>query len=150
MVESFREAKDKLSIEELSAVELQVKGIGKFKLTNFFIQMRYAKVWTKQRIVFGGATLIKRYGEGLFQGVRFKFYDKVEGKPVSLYISQTMMKEYRHRKYIDSILSKANEVRYFTVYAHGHFEAAENENHGINLVVSHLRHLAIVLGPAKT
>lgn len=145
LVESFRDAKEKLTDEEFSTLELQVKGIGKIKLKHYFQRLNYAKTWSTQRIIYGGAILDKRYG----QGFRLKFYDTVEGKPVSLYVSPSMMKEYRHRKYLDGILSKVDEVRFLRVYALGHFEDAPNESDGLNLVISHLRHLAIVLGPTK-
>lgn len=152
LVESFREAKETLTTDEFSGLELQIKGIGKMKLTQYFQRLSTAKTSTTLRIVYGGATLVKRYGknDSYARGFLFQFYDKVEGKRVSLYVSQTTMEQYRHRKYIDDIISKGDQVRYFTIYVLGHFEPAEDERRGLNLVVSDLRHFVIVLGPAKT
>jgi len=152
LVECFREAKETLTPEEFAELEIMVKGVGRIKLSHYFKRLSYAKKSTTQNVIYGGAkTLVKRYGSGksYTQGFLFKFYDKVEGGPVSLYVSPAMMREYRHRKYIDDIILKADKVRYFTIYALGSFEPAKTEYHGLNLTISQLRQLVIVLGPEK-
>jgi hypothetical protein len=152
LVECYREAKETLPPDEFSELEIVVKGLGRIKLCNYFKRLSYARSSTVQHVVYGGVkTAIKRYGKGesYTQGFLLKFFDQIEGKPVSLYVSPAMMQEYRYRKYIDGILKKADQVRYFTIYAMGHFEPAPNEYHGLNLIITKLRQLAIVLGPEK-
>lgn len=151
LVESFREAKETLTSKEFSELELKIKGIGKMRLAQYFQRLSTVQASTTQRVIYGGATLVKRYGknDSHARGFLFQFYDKVEGKRVSLYVSQAMMKQYHHRKYIDDIISKDDQVRYFTIYVLGHFEPADDERRSLNLVVSDLRHFVIVLGPAK-
>ncbi|MDA8149932.1 MAG: hypothetical protein M0041_02160 [Nitrospiraceae bacterium] len=145
LVETYLEAKSLLSYEDCRRLELRIVNSGKIRLTDYFWRLSHATLDTRNRVLYGGANLVKRYGLGF----RFNFYDKINGCPVNLYIPTHTMMKYRHKKYIESILGQAPNVRYFTVYALGQLEPVPNEKF-INLVVKDMRHLAIVLGPKKT
>lgn len=143
LVETYLEAKSILSIEECRQLELRIVSDGKIRLMDYFCHLSHAKMNSENRVFYGGAKL-KRYGLGF----RFDFFDKIDGDSVSLYVPANMMETYRHKRYIETILSQAPDVRYFTVYALGRFEPGPDRK-PINLVVKDLRHLAIVLGPRK-
>ncbi|RML90039.1 hypothetical protein APX70_08531, partial [Pseudomonas syringae pv. maculicola] len=67
------------------------------------------------RVLFGGGLIEQRYG----QGFKFKFFDRLDGKLVTLYVSPAQMQAYRSSRYISELLSHADEVKFFTVYALG-------------------------------
>ncbi|WP_434083459.1 hypothetical protein, partial [Escherichia coli] len=48
---------------------------------------------------------------------RFKFRDRIDGKPVFLYVAPETLQGYPHRRYLEDILGCAETVRYFTLYA---------------------------------
>ena len=50
-------------------------------------------------VIYGGGTLMHRYGRGFL----FNFFDKYEGKPVRLYVSKDLMAKGRFGHYIDEI-----------------------------------------------
>lgn len=145
LVESYREAKSVLPQGDFRDMEIKIVRKGKIKLVNYFCHIANASTETRDRVIFGGATLVKRYGSGF----SFRFFDKVSGGSVFLYVGKETMNNYRFRKYIESILSKNETVKYFTVYALGHLVAGKKAGN-MDLIVENLRHLAISLGPAKS
>lgn len=79
---------------------------------------------------------------------RFKFRDRIDGKPVFLYVAPETLQAYPHRRYLEDILGCAETVRYFTLYALGRLvEAPSGKSY--SLEPDALRHLAIIPGPAK-
>ena len=145
LVETFREAKANLSESEFNTLEIKVVRQGKIKLGEYFKRIARTSLETRDRVIYGGAWQLKRYGTGF----SLKFYDEIDKKPVSLYISKEQMNEYRYRRHIEYILSKDAFVRYFTVYVIGHLEPGKKEG-TINLIVSDLRNLVITPGKPKT
>lgn len=145
LVESYREAKSVLPQGEFRDIEIKIVRKGKIKLVDYFCHIANASTETRDRVIFGGATLVKRYGIGF----SFRFFDKVSGGWVFLYVDKETMNNYRFRKYIELILSKNKTVKYFTVYALGHLMAGKKAGNA-DLIVENLRHLAISLGPAKS
>lgn len=146
LVETYREAKDKLSSDDFRALEIRIVREGTLKLNEYFCHISNTSYETRDRVIYGGATLLEpRYGSGF----KFKFYDKVANTTVFLYISKDKMANYRFRKYINLTLSKAEDVKYFTVYVLGRLVAGRTQGN-TDLVVEDLRHLAIVLGPEKS
>ena len=75
----------------------------------------------RRQVFYGGADLLpKRYGSpNRPQGFRFKFRDRIDGKPVFLYVAPETLQAYPHRRYLEDILGCAETVRYFTLYALG-------------------------------
>lgn len=110
LVETWLEAKEVLTDEEFKQMRLNVKGIGRVLLYQYFKPVRYYHHDKHIGVIYGGATLVKRYGKGF----KFKFYDKVTGKQAYLYCDQKTMESYRYRNYIESIL--ALDCHYFNVY----------------------------------
>lgn len=143
LVDSYRQAKAQLSVDDFKLLTLKIPGQGEMALRSYFRHIKYAKPGNNQRVLFGGG-LVERYGLGF----KFKFFDRLEGKRVTLYVSTAQMKAYRSSRYISELLSHAEEVKFFTVYALG--EVAESPSgKSISVQVEDLRHLVIVLGPAK-
>ena len=112
------------------------------RLANYF--QRLGQPETADRVVYGGARLLKRYGLGF----KFRFYDTVSGKTIHLYISNDEMSEYRHRRYLDALLKHVDTVRYFTLYAIGEMHPATH-GESMELIVRGLHHLVVILGPSR-
>jgi hypothetical protein len=143
LVDSYRQARATLSKEELALLKLQVPGQGEMPLRAYFRPIKYARLGDNGQVLLGGG-LVERFG----QGFRFKYFDRLNGKPVFLYVSPAQMQAYRSRRYINELLSHADEVKFFTLYALGNvIESPSGKS--INVEVDDLRHLVIVLGPAK-
>ncbi|KFE53333.1 hypothetical protein [Pseudomonas syringae] len=143
LVDSFRQAKAQLSTDDFKLLTLKVPGQGELALRSYFRHIKYAQPGHNNRVLYGGG-LVERYGSGF----KFKFFDRLEGKPVTLYVSPAQMKAYRSSRYISELLSHAEEVRFFTVYALGEVSQSPSGK-SVSVAVEDLRHLVIVLGPAK-
>lgn len=143
LVQCYREAKDELSKEEFEALTIQVKGLGEVSLQSYFRPIEWARLGVSDRVVFGGARY-KKYGAGF----SFTFFDKHQGKPISLYVKPATINAYRYRRYWFELFEQAENVAYFRVYALGTLKERE-DGKGYDLSVDDLRHLAIVLGPQK-
>ena len=143
LVDSYRQARATLSAEELALLKLRVAGQGEVSLRAYFRQIKYAQLGDNGRVLFGGGT-VERFGLGF----RFKYFDRLQGKPVFLYVSPAQMQAYRSRRYISELLSHAGEVRFFTMYALATVSESPSGK-SISVEVEDLRHLVIVLGPAK-
>lgn len=142
LVETYKEAKVTLTKEEFNELEIRIVNEGVLRLNEYFCRLARASYETRNRVIFGGATLVGRYG----QGFKFKFYDKVANTTVYLYVSPAKMAGFRFRKYLELSLCRATEVKYFTIYALGTLVAGNREGNS-DLVVDDLRHLSLVLGP---
>lgn len=143
LVDSFRQAQAHLSKEEFALLTLKIPGQGEVTLRSYFRHIKFAQLGDERRVLYGGG-LVERYGTGF----RFKFFDRLQGKLVTLYVSPAQMQAYRSSRYISELLSHADEVRFFTVFALGTL-AASPTGKSISVEIEDLRHLAIVLGPGK-
>lgn len=143
LVDSFRQAQATLSKEELALLTLRVPGQGEVTLRSYFRHIKFAQLGGERRVLYGGG-LVERYGTGF----KFTFFDRLQGKQVTLYVSPAQMQAYRSSRYISELLSHADEVRFFTVFALGTL-ALSPSGKSISVEIEDLRHLAIVLGPAK-
>lgn len=143
LVDCYRQARAELSAEEFKLLNLRIPGQGEMPLRSYFRHIKYAQPGDNGRVLYGGG-LVERYGAGF----KFKFFDRLEGKLVTLYVSPAQMQAYRSSRYITELLSHAEEVKFFTVYALGNL-AKSPSGKSYGLEVSDLRHLAIVLGPPK-
>ncbi len=145
LVESYRQARDELDPEEFKLLKLRIKGQGEIYLRWYFQHIKYAKLGTTDRVLMGGGDLMEqRYGKGF----KIKFRDKVNDKPVFLYVSSDKMTSYKSQRYIEDLLSLADTVRYYTVFALGQLTLSPSGK-SIGLEVSELRHLALVPGRKK-
>ncbi|WP_122846874.1 ATPase [Pseudomonas viridiflava] len=144
LVDSYRQARAELSSEEFKLLKLRIPGQGELSLRSYFRHIKYAQLGDNGRVLYGGGLVEQRYG----QGFKFKFFDRLEGKLVTLYVSPAQMLAYRSSRYISELLSHADEVKFFTVYALGTLTKSPSGK-SFSVEVDDLRHLAIVLGPQK-
>jgi hypothetical protein len=143
LVDSFRQAQAQLTKEEFALLTLRIPGQGEVSLRSYFRHIKFAQRDDEKRVLYGGG-LVERYGTGF----KFKFFDRPQGKLVTLYVSPAQMQAYRSSRYISELLSHADEVRFFTVFALGTLKPSPSGK-SISVEIDDLRHLAIVLGPAK-
>ncbi|MFA1030224.1 hypothetical protein ALP10_03619 [Pseudomonas syringae pv. helianthi] len=144
LVDSYRQAKAELPLEDFKLLKLKVPGQSEVSLRAYFRHIKYAQTGDNGRVLFGGGLIEQRYGLGF----KFRFFDRLDGKLVTLYVSPAQMQAYRSSRYISELLSHAEEVKFFTVYALGTVtQSPSGKSYGLE--VGDLRHLAIVLGPAK-
>lgn len=143
LVDCYRQAKAELSPDEFKMLNLRIPGQGEMPLRSYFRHIKYAQAGDNGRVLFGGG-LVERYGAGF----KFKFFDRLEGKLVTLYVSPAQMQAYRSSRYISELLSHAEEVKFYTVYALGNLTKSPSGK-SFSVEVDDLRHLAIVLGPSK-
>jgi hypothetical protein len=143
LVDSFRQAQATLTKEELALLTLRVPGQGEMSLRAYFRHIKFAQLNDERRVLYGGG-LVERYGIGF----KFKFFDRLQGKLVTLYVSPAQMQAYRSSRYLIELLSHAEEVRFFTVFALGKLVTSPSGK-SISVEIEDLRHLAIVLGPPK-
>ncbi|WP_122424276.1 ATPase [Pseudomonas viridiflava] len=144
LVDSYRQARAELSPEEFKLLKLRIPGQGELSLRSYFRHIKYAQLGDNGRVLYGGGLVEQRYG----QGFKFKFFDRLESKLVTLYVSPAQMQAYRSSRYISELLSHADEVKFFTVYALGTLTKSPSGK-SFSVEVDDLRHLAIVLGPQK-
>ncbi|RMO69699.1 ATPase [Pseudomonas syringae group genomosp. 3] len=144
LVDSYRQAKAELSLDDFKLLKLRIPGQGEVALRSYFRHIKFAKSGDNGRVLFGGGLIEQRYG----QGFKFKFFDRLDGKLVTLYVSPAQMQAYRSSRYISELLSHADDVKFFTVYALGTVTQSPSGK-SYSVEVDDLRHLAIVLGPAK-
>ncbi|WP_449117256.1 ATPase [Pseudomonas viridiflava] len=144
LVDSYRQARAELSPEEFKLLKLRIPGQGELSLRSYFRHIKYAQLGDNGRVLYGGGLVEQRYG----QGFKFKFFDRLEGKLVTLYVSPAQMQAYRSSRYISELLSHADQVKFFTVYALGTLTKSPSGK-SFSVEVDDLRHLAIVLGPEK-
>ncbi|RAU49590.1 MULTISPECIES: ATPase [unclassified Pseudomonas] len=143
LVDCFRQAQAQLTKDEFALLTLRIPGQGEVSLRSYFRHIKYAQPGEEQRVLYGGG-LVERYGTGF----KFKFFDRLQGKLVTLYVSPAQMQAYRSSRYISELLSHADEVRFFTVFALGTLVASPSGK-SYSVEIDDLRHLAIVLGPTK-
>lgn len=143
LVDSFRQAQAQLTKDEFALLTLRIPGQGELSLRAYFRHIKYAQPGDEKRVLYGGG-LVERYGTGF----KFKFFDRLQGKLVTLYVSPAQMQAYRSSRYISELLSHADEVRFYTVFALGTLVASPSGK-SFSVEIEDLRHLAIVLGPAK-
>lgn len=143
LVDSYRQAKAQLALEDFKLLTLKIPGQGELPLRSYFRHIKYAQLGDNGRVLFGGG-LVERYGLGF----RFRFFDRLDAKLVTLYVSPAQMKAYRSSRYISELLSHADEVKFFTIYVLGEVSASPSGK-SISVQVEDLRHLVVVLGPAK-
>ena len=120
---------------------------------DYFKPIRFCSLKTHQKVIFGGARFIRRWGKG----VEFHFYDKLiyrkedeepESYPVRLYISPHLVEEARHSNYFEEILIEPEKRRYFTIYALGHLIFSD-KHESFSLIVDDLKSLSLLRGPDK-
>lgn len=142
---TYLEAREKLTAEEMDVLRINVGGVGPVRLVDYFRPIKFCGERTTNAIIYGGAWLAKRYADGSF---RLRFFDKIANLPAFLYVSKAQLAEYRHHRYLQEIADKIPQRRFVRVFANGVLRRSETGK-SLNLQISHLRHLALILGPAR-
>lgn len=112
-------------------------------LSWFFKSISYAKLGASSRVLHVGTSLVGRYGAGF----KLRFYDRLDGKLVFLYLSKEQMGEYRFQRYLDGLL-RQEDADYFRVFALGEL-ALSPTGKSIDLQISDLRQLVVIPGQKK-
>ncbi|QKE61879.1 ATPase [Aquipseudomonas campi] len=144
LVECYQQARQELSSDEFKAMKLRVVGEGEMPLSWFFKSIPYAKLGASNRVLHGGASLVGRYGAGF----KLRFYDRLDGKLVFLYVSKEQMGEYRFQRYLDGLL-RQEDADYFRVFALGEL-ALSPTGKSIDLQISDLKQLVVIPGQKKS
>lgn len=141
LVDTWQEALKTLTSEELRVLRLRVLSYGQIYIHEYITHIQKGLTNHYAGVVYGGGTLMKRYGRGFL----INFFDKHDGKPVRLYIDKNLMEKGRFGHYVDEILDTKN-VRYFRVFLLNPDVSERKDRTGksvINLEISNLRQLAI-------
>ncbi|PPD55396.1 MAG: hypothetical protein CTY12_01060 [Methylotenera sp.] len=148
LVDTFIQIDHELGQNGLKAHELEVTGVGILSYRDYFKPIKFANAQTTNRVLYGQAEFVRSYGTGFL----FRFYQKIDRLPVTLYASPALVNAYRYRKYITDIVfelieaKKANKESRVTIYAIGQIEKQGNT---LSLIVDDLRHFCIKL-PTET
>jgi len=141
LINTWQEAKEKLSQDEFRSLKLRIMHDRQVYLHKYITHIQRGLTNPYSGVIYGGGTLMHRYGRGFL----INFFDKHEGKPVRLYVSKDLMAKGRFGHYIDEILETEN-VRYFRVFLLNPVVTERENSTGksvINLEISKLRQLAI-------
>ena len=104
LVDTFRQARAELPAEEFKQLDIHISGLGRIA-ARLFPAHRLCHPGQRRQVFYGGADLLpKRYGSpNRPQGFRFKFRDRIDGKPVFLYVAPETLQAYPHRRYLEDI-----------------------------------------------
>ncbi|MBZ6976203.1 hypothetical protein JJJ10_09900 [Klebsiella grimontii] len=141
LIDTWQEAKETLPQDEFRALRLRIMHYGQVYLHEYITHIQRGLANPYSGVIYGGGTLMHRYGRGFL----INFFDKHEGKPVRLYVSKNLMAKGRFGHYIDEILDTKN-VRYFRIFLLNPVVSERENSTGksvINLEISKLRQLAI-------
>lgn len=111
LVDTWQEARKTLTYDEFRTLKLRVTNYGKVYFHEYITHIQKGLKNQYEGVIFGGGSLVKRYGRGFL----IHFFDKHNDKPIRLYIDKNLMEKGRFSHYIDEILSTEN-VRYFRVF----------------------------------
>ena len=141
LVDTWQEAKVKLSYDELKSLKLHVTNHGKVPFYHYITHIRNGLTNRYDGVIYGGGVLKKRYGRGFL----FQFFDKYNKHPIHLYVSKDIMNRGRFGHYIDEVLS-AEDVKYFQMFLLNPTISKREDVKGeqiINLNISDLRQLVV-------
>jgi hypothetical protein len=131
LVEFYQEARRELPDAAFRALKIQTPDRGHIALRSYFAPVKFANARFRQ------------YGRGFL----LTFFDKVDEKKVSLYVSSEKMLAYRQRRYLEEVLKQSDRVKWFRAYVRGSLVLKEHEgSQEYSLEVDDLRDLVLVLG----
>jgi len=145
LIESYREAKEKLTKDDFSKLELRIKGEGVTRWVKYFRPIKYGIDFYGRHhtgVIYGGAKFYKWYGQGFV----LNFFDQINKMPVSLYISSQQLQAYRLSRSLTRAINiladdkSLNKKSYVTVYAMGKIIPGKVDG-TLALQVDDLRHL---------
>ncbi|MFC7507960.1 hypothetical protein ACFQUX_13305 [Pantoea stewartii] len=110
-IDTWQEAKNKLKPEEFNALTINIVNYGRVPYAEYVTHISKGLHNPHNGVIFGGATDFKAFGDGF----RLRFYDKVDGKKLILYVDKKIVGRSRQGRYIKDILNTP-DIRYFKVY----------------------------------
>lgn len=111
LIDTWIDAKKHLPQKELYLLNITIRNSGKIPFHKYITPISQGLVNEYNGVVFGGATLKKRYGKGFL----LSFYDKNNHNNIELYISPDKMNNSRLSHYIDEVLN-TKDADYFQVF----------------------------------
>ena len=143
-LDTWLEAKNKLKKEEFNALTINIVNYGRVPYSEYVTHISKGLNNSHNGVIFGGATDFKPFGDGF----RLRFYDKVDGKKVILYVDKRIVGSSRQGRYIRDILNTP-DIQYFKVYLLNPTFSARTDAGGnpvINLNITDLRQMVVYLG----
>ncbi|HIF5677656.1 hypothetical protein L1D25_13295 [Vibrio parahaemolyticus] len=141
LIDTWQEAKVKLSYDEFKSLKLHVTNHGKVPFYHYITHIRSGLTNRYDGVIYGGGVLKKRYGRGFL----FQFFDKHDDQTIHLYVSKEIMGSGRFGHYVDEVLNTEN-VKYFQVFLLNPCVSKRENAQGntvINLDISDLRQLVV-------
>lgn len=89
LVNTWQEAREILSYDEFRALRLRVLRHGQINLHEYITHIQKGLTNQYAGVIYGGGSLMKRYGRGFL----INFFDKHDDKPVRLYIDKNLMEK---------------------------------------------------------
>jgi hypothetical protein len=119
---------------------LQIAGVGKMSFRETFRQVALGPT-TNFAVFHGGARLTKRYG----YGATLTFIDKLNKRPISIYVPSATIKSRRHgsrmARLFDELERSKDKRPYIRIYWIGNLVL--DEEHGWNATVNSLAHIVL-------
>lgn len=122
---------------------IAVRGHGTQSLGSLFAHVKTARLYAQKKIWYGGARVLS-YGGGF----SLIFFDEVEGKPLTTYVSGKTLSKYRYATQLRQQIAEAADAANVTAYVWGS-PAVSDRPEKASLDPDRLEHLALVMGPPK-
>lgn len=111
LIDTWIDAKKHLHQKEIYLLNITIRNYGKIPFHKYITPISQGLLNEYSGVIFGGATLKKRYGKGFL----LSFYDKHNNNNIELYISPDKMNNSRLSHYIDEVLN-AEDADYFQIF----------------------------------
>lgn len=144
LVDQRADLRKKLSASEFDAYKVSVKQGPKIRLVELFKHVLLGWDGSPERVWHGGCKLLKpRFGLGF----KLEFFDRLNGRPVILYVDRERIADYRFKRSLLDVIDSAHEYTYLTVYAWAElrWDAYRGQ---FEVQLRDLKHLAIYPGKA--
>lgn len=145
-IDSWQEAKTTLPDDEFRALTFNLANYGRVSYHDYVTHIKNGVSNEYSGVIYGGATLVKRYGAGFL----LRFYDEVNERTVKLYVSKDVVNKSRQGHYVNDILSTTG-ARFFKVFLLNPTYSDKTDARGelvTNLEITDLRQMVIYLGHA--
>ncbi|WP_337049924.1 hypothetical protein [Serratia fonticola] len=143
-IDTWQEAKNKLKKEEFNVLTINIVNYCRVPYSEYVTHISKGLHNPHDGVIFGGVTDFKPFGDGF----RIRFYDKVNGKKVILYVDKTIVGRSRQGRYVKDILNTP-DIQYFKVYLLNPTFSDRidtGENPVTNLEITDLRQMVVYLG----
>ena len=143
-IDSWLEAKNMLSDDEFKALTFNLANYGRVAYHRYVTHISHGVHNEYSGVIYGGATLVKRYGAGFL----LRFFDEINGRTVKLYVDKSVVGKSRLMHYINAILDTP-DMRYFKVFLLNPTYSNRIDARGelvTNLEITDLRQMVIYLG----